>query len=96
MAAYYLSIRDLGPFDGARVESPAALKQYMIELAHNRGGDSSLNLFYNGITPSDVRGTESDAPVSSTFVAGIVSVSCHCLKIEIQTNPNFLPLGLPN
>lgn len=64
LAAYFLSIKDLGPFDGARVESPMALKQYMLELAHNRGGDSSLNVFYNGITPTDVRGTESDAPVS--------------------------------
>lgn len=41
-----------------------ALKNYILELAYNRGGDSSVNLFYNGIHPSDVKGKDTDGPVS--------------------------------
>lgn len=75
LAAYFLSIRELDPFDAASAESPKALKAYMLQLAHNRGGDSSLNLYYNGIRPSDIKDREEDAPVSfavlATFAWGV-------------------------
>lgn len=65
MAAYMLSIRDLGYFEDSEADSPKELKDYLIKLSHSRGDHPELNVFYNGISPSDTERDNSDGPVSS-------------------------------
>jgi len=69
LAAYFLSLGGLGPFEGVDIDSPADLRAYLLKLAYPRGGDNSLNFIYNGVRPSDA-GTNNDGPV------GLTSVSC--------------------
>jgi hypothetical protein len=71
MAAYLISLGNVDATVELRVRNPVELKAYMLSLSHVRpGADSSLNVFYNGIRPSDI-GLLEGGPVSINLTSKI-------------------------